>query len=258
VADSRVTAATSTIASPMEVSGAAFMLHPETFEASGAAGYGHPFEGYFAGRAGTLGDLSTDEVTDLFYSFPREVVQLFWEPGRAVLGVEGGTAQYQKQIAEWGAKHLAGVAGLDRFAELGEKIIAAAPTAGLPVFAGWAAQPRVSDPAGHAMQVLMIVRELRGSIHINGLKAAGISPKEAHLLNNPGDCPNRPPAGADYAGLFGFAEPWPDVTPLKGVREEVEENTNAQMVAIVGAALSADEAEEFASINQAIYAAVTS
>ncbi|HEY3604740.1 MAG TPA: hypothetical protein VGL04_08710 [Sporichthyaceae bacterium] len=257
MADSRVTAATSTIASPMEVSGAAFMLHPETFEASGAAGYEHPFQGYFAGRAGTLGELSTDEVTDLFYSFPREVVELFWEPGKAVHGAAGGTAQYQKQIVEWGGQHLAGVAGLDRFAALGEKIIAAAPTSGLPVFAAWAAQPRVSDPAGHAMQVLMVVRELRGSLHINGLKAAGISPKEAHLLNNPGDCPNRPPAGPDYAGLFGFAEPWPDVTHLKGVRDEVEESTNSQMAEIIGAALTADEAEEFATINQAIYAAIT-
>jgi hypothetical protein len=257
VVDSRVVAATSTIASPMEVSGAAFMLHPETFEASGAAGYEHPFQGYFAGRAGTMGDLSTDEVTEVFYSFPREVVELFWEAGKAVKGAEGGAAQYQKQLAEWGTKHLAGVAGLDRYAELGEKIIAAAPTSGLPVFAGWAKQPRVSDPAGHAMQVLMIIRELRGSIHINGLKAAGISPKEAHLLNNPGDCPNRPPAGTEYAGLFGFAEPWPDVSHLKAKREEIEESTNTQMAEIIGKALSADEAEEFAEINQAIYAKIT-
>jgi hypothetical protein len=257
VVDSRITAATSTIASPMEVSGAAFMLHPETFEASGAAGYEHPVQGYFAGRAGALGDLSTDEVTAEFYSFPREVVELFWEAGKAVNGVEGGAAQYQKQIAEWAAKHLAGVSGLDRFAELGEKIIAAAPKSGLPVFAGWASQKRVSDPAGHAMQVLMVVRELRGSIHIQGMKAAGIAPKEAHLLNNPGNCPNRPPAGTEYAGLFGFAEPWPDVSHLKGVREEVEESTNSQMAEIIGKALTAEEAEEFAAINQAIYAKIT-
>jgi len=80
-----------------------------------------------------MGDVSTDVVAAAFYSFPREVVQLFWEPGKAVKGPAGGAAQYQKQIAEWGSKHLAGVQGLDRYAELGEKIIAATPTAGLPV-----------------------------------------------------------------------------------------------------------------------------
>ncbi|HZE65182.1 MAG TPA: hypothetical protein VE081_01040 [Sporichthyaceae bacterium] len=254
--DSRIAAATSTMASPMEVSGAAFMLHPDTFEASGAAGYGHPFEGYFAGRAGVMGDVSTDVVAAAFYSFPREVVQLFWEPGKAVKGPAGGAAQYQKQIAEWGSKHLAGVQGLDRYAELGEKIIAATPCAGLPVYAGWAAQPRVSDPAGHAMQVLMVIRELRGSIHVAGLATSGISPKEAHLLNNPGDCPNRPPAGTEYAGLFGWAEPWPDVSPLKAVRDEVEESTQKRMAQLIGAALTADEAEEFATLNNAIYAKI--
>jgi len=257
VVDSRIAAATTALASPMEVSGAAFMLHPDTFEASGAAGYEHPFQGYFAGRAGTMGDVTTDAVAAAFYSFPREVVQLFWEAGKAVKGAAGGATQYQNQIVAWAQKHLAGVSGLDRYAELGEKIIAAAPSAGLPVYAAWAAQPRVSDPAGHAMQVLMVIRELRGSIHVAGLATSGISPKEAHLLNNPGACPNRPPAGTEYAGLFGWAEPWPDVSHLKGVRDEVEESTGNRMAQIIGAALSADEAEEFAALNKAIFDKVT-
>lgn len=250
--DSRIVAATIAAGSPIETAGAAWMLHPEQGEASLKAGYDHPFSGYFAGRGGMLGDVPTDVVSAVFTVFPPEVVKLFWEAGKPVHGAAGGASLYFSQAAEWAARHLAGVSGLERFAELGEKIIAATPTAGLPLYAGWAAQPRVTDPAGHAFQVLLILRELRGSVHLAAVTAAGLTPKEAHLLNTPGNCPNRPGPGPDYAGLFGWTEPFPDVAHLKGVRDETEEITNRRMAAIIAAALTPDEAEELAKTAQAI------
>jgi hypothetical protein len=254
VTDTRIAAATAAAASPIETAGAAWMLHPEQFEASLSSGYDHPFSGHFAGRGGMLGEAPTEVVASVLYHFPLEVTTLFWEAGKPVHGGTGGADLYHQQAAEWAARHLDGVAGLDRFAELGEKIIAAAPRGGLPIFAGWAAKPRVSDPAGHAFQVLLVLRELRGGIHMAALANSGISPKEAHLLNNPGNCPGRPAAGPDYAGLFGFAEPWPDVSHLKAVREEVEETTSRRMNEVVAAALTAEEAEEFSALAQAINA----
>lgn len=251
--DTRISTAVQTAASPMEAAGAAFMLHPEQHEASLAAGYDHPFSAYFAGRGGMIGDVSTAQVTETFYSFAPEAVALFWEAGKPVHGAVGGADLYHSQAATWAEKHLAGVEGLDRYAELGEKVIAKAPDAG-PVYSGWAAKPRASSPAGHAFQVLLVLRELRGAVHLAGIRAAGIEPKEAHLLNNPGHCPNRPPAGEGYAGLFGWSEPWPDVSHLKGKRDEVEEATNKQMTEIVAAALTPEEAEEFARIAVAIEA----
>lgn len=237
----------------METSGAAFMLHEETAAAAGAAGYGHPFQGYFAGRGGMLGDISTEAMTEIMYSFPQEVVGMFWEPGKAVQGPDKAADWYHNLVAEWAEKHLAGIEGLDRFAELGEKVIAKAGNAG-PMSSAWAKKPRASSPAAHAMQVLMILREMRCDIHFAGLKQSGISPKEAHLLNNPGYAPNRPPAGEGYAALFGFSEPWPDVSHLKAKRDEIEEATQQKVAEIYASALSADEAEEFARIAQAIQA----
>ncbi len=253
MADARIAAAVASAASPMETTGAAFMLHPDTFEASGAHGYEHPFQGYFAGRGGMLGDISTEELTKIFYSFPQEVVGMFWEPGKALHGAEGGSDRYQQQVADWAEKHLAGVDGLARYAELGEKVIAKAGNVGA-VSSAWAKKPRSSSPAAHALQVLMILRELRADIHFNSLRGSGIEPKAAHLLNQPGFAPNRPGPGTDYAGLFGWSEPWPDVTPLKGKWDEIEEATQKQVSEIYASALSADEAEEFAKIAQAINA----
>lgn len=253
MADARIAAAVQSAASTMETSGAAFMLHEETFAAAGAAGYEHPFAGYFAGRGGMLGDVSTEELTEAFYSFPPEVVALFWEGGKAVHGAQGGSDLYQQQVADWAEKHLADVEGLDRFVELGEKVIAKAPNVG-PIFSGWAAKPRSSSTAARAMQVLMVLRELRCDVHFGLLRGSGISPKEAHLLNSPGYVPNRPPAGEPYASLFGFAEPWPDVTPLKAKHDEIEEATQSSVADIYASALSADEAEELAQIAERIHA----
>lgn len=254
MADARIAAAVANAASPMETAGAAFMLHEDTFAASGAAGYEHPFAGYFAGRGGMLGDVSTTELAETFYSFPPEVVGMFWEQGKPVLGAEGGANQYHQQVADWAEKHLAGVEGLARFAELGEKVLAKAPKVG--VSAAWGAKPRSSSPAAHAMQVLMVLRELRADLHFQGLRAAGIEPKAAHLLNNPGFAPNRPAGGPEYAGLFGWSEPWPDVTPLKAKWDEVEEKTQQQVADIYASALTAEEAEELSKIAQAIQAKV--
>lgn len=258
MSDTRIATAAVASASPIETAGAAWMLHSETFEASLGAGYDHPFSGHFAGRGGMLGDAPTEVVAASLYHFPIEVTTLFWEAGKPIKGAVGGADLYHAQAAQWAEKHLAGVSGLERFAELGEKIIAVAPRNGLPVFAGWAAKPRVSDPAGHAFQVLLVIRELRGGIHLGALALTGISPKEAHLLNSPGYCPGRPPAGTEYAGLFGWSEPWPDVSHLKAKHDEVEEITNKRMAAIIGSALSAEEAEEFASLAKAINAKICS
>ncbi|MGQ0465521.1 MAG: helix-turn-helix domain-containing protein [Sporichthyaceae bacterium] len=252
--DTRIAAAVQSAAGPMETTGAAYILHADTFAATAEQGYEHPFAGYFAGRGGMIGDVSTEELTEQFFSFPAEVVGLFWEQGKNVQGSPHAAADwYNAQTGAWGEKYLSEVEGIERFAELGEKVVAAAPNTGAGS-KGWAGRPRAATPAGQAAQVLLILREMRGEVHFKHLKAAGIGPKEAHLLNNPGFCPNRPEAGTPYAGLFGFAEPWPDVTPLKAKRDEVEEMTSAEVAEIYAAALSADEAEEFARIAQRIEA----
>lgn len=247
--DARFVSAATAAAVPISALGTSWMLHPDQFEASTQAGYGHPFAGYFAGRGGVLGEVSADVVDAAFGLFAPEVVAQMWDMGRPVHGARGGAELYLDQAAQWARPRLEGVAGLDRFAELGERVISAAPTLGLPLFAGARTLPRVTDPAGHAFQVAIILRELRGSIHVIATAAAGLTPAEAHLLNG---------KDADYLAMFGWPEPLPSVEHLKGVRDEVEEVTNARCAQILSAALSADEAEELARIAADMHAAVSS
>lgn len=54
--------ATDAAGSAIEEAVAVFMLHPETFAESVAAGYQNPLAGYVAGRGGVLGDTDRKSV----------------------------------------------------------------------------------------------------------------------------------------------------------------------------------------------------
>ena len=62
------------------------------------------------------------------------------------------------------------------------------------------------------MQVIFVLRELRGSVHFNALTISGVTPVEAHVLNK----------GAQYAKTFGWSEPFPDGADKKQLLADVE------------------------------------
>ncbi|CAN5813175.1 evbL [soil metagenome] len=231
--------ATQAAGGPIEQAVAMFMLHPETFAESMAAGYENPFAGYVAGRGGVLGEATGVAVSSIFVVFEPNFLRRLWEEGIAVRGATEAADIYWEQTAGFGRRYLAGAQGLDRLAELGEKIIAAASDVGMPLYAGWRTMPLADDAPARAMQVLFILRELRGSVHFNVLANSGISPIEAHMLNK----------GHEYATMFGWPEPFADGADKADRYAEVEEATNRRMAEIVAAALDENEAAEFARLS---------
>ena len=150
------------------------------------------------------------------------------------------------QAAEFGRQYLSGAHGLDRIAALGARLIAAAPIAGLPLFAGWRAMPLADDVAAQALQVMFVLRELRAGVHFNALTISGISPVEAHMLSK----------GRQYTATFGWPEPFADGADKKDRYAEVEQATNRRMAEIFAAALKPAEAEELARLSTAALAAL--
>jgi hypothetical protein len=216
-----------------------FMLHPETFAGSVAAGYANPLAGYVAGRGGVLGEANGRTVAAVFSIFEPNFTTAMWDEGVAVRGAAGAAEVYWNQVADFGSKYLAGAKGVARIAELGEKVIEAAPTGGLPMFAGWRAMPLASGAPGRALQVMFVLRELRGDVHFNALSLSDITPVEAHMLHG----------GEDYTRMFGWPEPFADGASKKHRYEEVEEATNRRMAELFEAALSRDEAQELARLS---------
>ncbi|WP_370070586.1 evbL [Mycobacterium sp. MAA66] len=226
---------------PIEQAVAVFMLHPETFGASIAAGYQNPLAGYVAGRGGVLGDATGAAVSSVFVVFEPTGLAALWDEGVAVHGAAGAAEIYWQQAADFARKHLAGADGLDRIAALGEKVIASAPCAGAPLFTGWRGMPLADDAPARALQVMFILRELRAGVHFNALTVSGIAPIEAHMLNK----------GPEYAAMFGWPEPYADGLDKKGRYADVEQATNRRMAELFAAALDQDEADELARLTDA-------
>ncbi|MBI2692962.1 MAG: evbL [Mycobacterium nebraskense] len=224
---------------PVEQAVALFMLHPETFAESVAAGYENPFAGYVAGRGGVLGEATGVTVSSVFTVFEPNFLRALWEEGVAVHGATGAAELYWAQAAGFARKYLAGAEGLDRIAALGEKIVAATPDAGLPLYAGWRAMPLADDAPARALQVMFILRELRGGVHLNALTISGITPVEAHMLNK----------GHQYTTMFGWPEPFADGEDKQQRYAEVEQTTNRRMTEVFAATLDRDEAGELARLS---------
>ncbi|MEZ0339341.1 evbL [Mycobacterium sp. pV006] len=218
-----------------------FMLHPETFGASVAAGYENPLSGYVAGRGGVLGEASGATVAAIFAVFEPTGLAAMWDEGVAVRGAAGAAQVYWEQTAEFGRKYLTGAEGLERLAALGEKVIAATPAPALPLYAGWRDMPLAQDAPARALQVMFVLRELRAALHFGALALAGIAPIEAHMLNK----------GAEYAAIFGWPEPYADGADKKDRYDEAEQLTNRRMTEILSAALEPAEMEELARLSTA-------
>lgn len=216
-----------------------FMVHPETVEQGLAAGYPDPFAAYFGGRGGVLGDAAPQTVSSVFVAFDPDFVHSCWEKGLAVRDAAASAALYWDQAADFGRRHLTGVDGLGRVAEIGEKIIAAAPDPGLPLFAGWRRMPLADDVPARALQVMFILRELRASVHFCALALSGVSPVEAHVLSK----------GPDYAAFMGWRKPYPDGAGKEERLAEAEAATNRRMAEIVYAAIGEDELDELAQLS---------
>ena len=71
-----------------------------------------------------------------------------------------------------------------------------------PLFVGWRAAPKAKGSAGRAAQLMQILREWRGGVHLVATTAAGLSPVEA-ILTNEGE---------------GQANSWAGPTPSRTTR----------------------------------------
>ena len=228
--------------------GSAFMLHADTMARAGEYGYSNPFAFYFAGRGGVLGDVDASVVVAAMGWFEPDMVRPLWEEGIAVAGAREGARRYGAACAEWGRDHLAAVDGVDRLASLAGQLVSGTEVSGLPLFAGWRAEPLVDDAPGRAMQLIHVLREWRGGLHLVATTAAGLSPLEAILTNE----------GEGQARFFGWQGDLPDCSHLKSRYEDAQQSTNTLSAAVYERSLTDAERSELAELMQRAEAAIAS
>jgi hypothetical protein len=222
--------------------GGAFMLTPATTERGDAIGLDFG-EFYALGRGGVLGDVDADVVVATFGYFSRDLVQRFWNGAKEKVAPPDAALAYADACRTWGREHLASVPAVDELAGLLERTAAAASPVGAPLFGGWRAVPLPDDAPGRMMQLMHVLRELRGGLHLDAVLAAGLTPHEALTINEPGQ-----------VQLFGWAEPAPDVESKRAILTTANETTD-RMIAHAFEALTDDERSRLADATASVTAA---
>lgn len=227
------------LAQPVGDVGGRWMLHPEVLGTCRDAGYPNGYAYYVVGRGGVLGDVDADVVASAFGFFAPSLIRTMWERGVIVEGARAAAARYGTACAAFGRSRLAGFAGSSRLADLAGRLVAGVDAAGLALFAGWRAESMPDDPEGCAFFATHVLRELRGSVHIVAVVAAGLSPLDAVLATG----------GVTAAERFGWSGPFHDVAP--DAKERAEALTDDIMTTLCAAVLSDDELAELAELAHA-------
>ena len=218
--------------------GTAWMIHEDTARRGVEYGYGKPRTFYFAGRGGVLGDVDAGVVIAAFGWWDPGLVRLMWERGLAIAGARESAGRYARACAAWAEDHLAGFPHTDRLSELAERVVDTAEEAGLPLFAGWRAEPRAEGGVGRMLQLVHVLREWRGAVHLVATTAAGLGPLEAVLTNE----------GEQQARFLGWRDELPRCDHLKDRHVQAQEITDRLLAAEYERALTPAERAEFAEL----------
>ena len=215
---------------PIHDIGTSAYLSPDIAGWAAEWGWSNPFAFYFAGRGGMLGDVGADVVTSAFGWFEPNAVRAMFSEGAGVAGATSAATRMAEAHGKWGEKHYGDVKGLDEIVAVTEELVDGLEGSAIPLFVGWRDAPLSESSAGRAAQLMQILREWRGGIHLVATTAVGLSPLEAILTNE----------GPGQAKFFGWSEPFPDFEPIKKRHDEAEGITDRLCASALADAL--DEA----------------
>jgi hypothetical protein len=217
---------TQAIAGPIGSMGAAYYFAPESAAVAERAGLDLGAL-YAAGRGGVMGDASPEEIEEVFHFFKPPMVSAMVR-GAAATATPAQAADLALEGARsFGAARLAELdpAVRDAFADAGRAAIAAAPRGRWPLFDGYAERLDADDPGAAAYLVVVALRELRGGLHTEAIKAAGIPAATACQLD-----PN--PISFPLHG-YGDDDRVEETGELLAAKQAAEEATDAGMVEIL-------------------------
>jgi len=182
---------------------------------------------YAGGRGGVIGEVAPAEVDEIFYFFKpglvAGMVELSQRKASREQAVEGHLA-----AADAYARNTFGgidVADLDAVSDAAELLFAGLPAGQWPIVDGYLALDGPSEPAERAYRNAIILRELRGGVHTDAVKAARMSGAIACQLDR----------GGAYYALHGYTDEdrVEETEALLAVRATVETETTARMAALL-------------------------
>jgi hypothetical protein len=166
--------------------GWAFYFTPETTAVGERMGL-DVFQFYFLGRGGVLGDVGPQVVVSALGYFSPDLLTTVWNSATERCSPSEAARAYLECSAELGRSRFGEIKELEAFVEAVDAVNEAADPVGLPLYAGVCALPLVEDTPGRAMQLVTVLREMRGSAHLLAIRASGLDAKTAHFMKRPAD-----------------------------------------------------------------------
>ena len=182
---------------------------------------------YALGRGGVLGDIPAAEVDDIFFFFKTGAINGMYSGGRAKQTAEIGAKAHLNAAEEYAERTFGGIATdvLVAFNQAAEALFSTLPSGRWPIYDGYRAFGYTGQTLRDAYRNAILMRELRGGVHTDAVKDAGLTPAEACALDREGA----------YFALHGFQESdKPEVTDeLRARRIAAEEDTTVRMAALL-------------------------
>ena len=227
----------------MYVVGAAFYFHPDTIARGKEAGL-DGFRFYILGRGGVLGNVEPEVVHGAFGYFHPGRIAKMWTTAAERVPPRDAARLYHECAHDLGRAELGDVEGLDGFVDAATQIIASVEGASLPLFTAMRAEPVPQDTPAAAMHQAMVLREMRGSVHLLALVAQGFDSAKAHAIKRPDD-----------VTVFGY-ETAPDVTDEDRATWQRAEDLTDELLVPAYAGLSDGQVDALVAGTAAMAAAL--
>ena len=223
--------------------GAAFYFAPETLQRGKDAGL-DGFRFYFLGRGGVLGDVESGVIRAAFGYFEPGLVEKIWSSAKAIMAPRDAARLYISCAHDLGRARFADLDGLEGFVDAATTVIGAVEGASLPLFEAVRCEPVPDDLPAAAMHQAMVLRELRGSVHLLANTACGLESQHAHGIRRP-----------DEFKMFGY-EGAIEVTDDDRAKWLRAEQLTDEILVPAYDVLTAEQAQGFIAGTDAMHAAL--
>jgi hypothetical protein len=241
------TTAASTIAGPIGDLAGNFYLSKQAIARGEAIGL-DVVSLYGAGRASVLGGVDPETADAIFYFFKPGMIAAVVTRGRSLASEDAIATAHLGSADDYAEATFAAVdlATLGAFTDAVGALVATVPSGSWPLFDGYRSAP--TAPA-RAYRAAILLRELRGGVHTDAVKAAGLSPVTACQFNRNRDLDNFKRHGFSEEDMVEYT---PEIEAQKAAAEAA---TTAQMAALFGP-LSQTQLEAIVAGTNALVAAL--
>ncbi len=242
------TTAASTIAGPLGDLAANFYFSKQAVARGEAIGL-DVISLYGAGRASMLGGVDPETADAIFYFFKPGMIAAVVTQGRSLASEDAIAAAHLGAADDYAEATFAAVdsATLGAFTDAVGALVATVPWGSWPFFDGYRSAPAASTAAARAYRAAIMLRELRGGVHTDAVKAAGLSPATGCQFNR----------DLDNFKRHGFTEEdMVEYTPEIGAQKAAAEAATTAQMAALFAPLSPTQLEAIVAGTKALVAAL--